>query len=227
MEKANDNARLTAGTVAVEEIPDNALRLLGAAVDLFAQKGYAATSVREIVQRAEVTNPMLYYYFDSKEGLFLFLTQFMHAEFRRSINEALQSEAPFERRLVSIVDVHFAGLRDAPEALRFVYSILFAPKGSTPHHRLHESHEVILESVEELLREATERGEFSPNPDVDVRWSAGLLLGLANSHVMRVVKELEHIDESDHAAWIAVQASTKNAEKLVRFFLHGAGDIAK
>ncbi|MBW2208934.1 MAG: helix-turn-helix transcriptional regulator, partial [Deltaproteobacteria bacterium] len=44
--------------------------LLEAATALFAQKGYAGTSVREIVERAGVTKPVLYYYFENKEGLF-------------------------------------------------------------------------------------------------------------------------------------------------------------
>ncbi len=46
-------------------------RLLRAASDLFAQKGYAATTVREIVAAVGVTKPVLYYYFGSKEGLYL------------------------------------------------------------------------------------------------------------------------------------------------------------
>jgi AcrR family transcriptional regulator len=46
-------------------------RLLVAATRLFARTGYAATSVREIVEAAGVTKPVLYYYFQSKEGLYL------------------------------------------------------------------------------------------------------------------------------------------------------------
>ena len=46
-----------------------ASKLLEAAVRLFATKGYPATSTREIVEAAGVTKPMLYYYFQNKEGL--------------------------------------------------------------------------------------------------------------------------------------------------------------
>ena len=44
-------------------------RLMVSAIGLFAEKGYASTSVREIVARAGVTKPVLYYYFKNKEGL--------------------------------------------------------------------------------------------------------------------------------------------------------------
>ena len=45
-------------------------RLLEAGVKLFSEKGYANTSVREIVELAGVSKPILYYYFKSKEGMF-------------------------------------------------------------------------------------------------------------------------------------------------------------
>lgn len=57
-------------------IPPNAQqRLLDAAMLLFSRKGYAATSVRELVEQAGVTKPVLYYYFRNKAGLYLALIQ--------------------------------------------------------------------------------------------------------------------------------------------------------
>lgn len=46
-------------------------RIKEAATRLFARKGYAATSTREIADEAEVTKPALYYYFPNKEGLYV------------------------------------------------------------------------------------------------------------------------------------------------------------
>ena len=47
----------------------NAEKILQVGVHLMANKGYQATSTREIVEAAGVTKPMLYYYYGSKEGL--------------------------------------------------------------------------------------------------------------------------------------------------------------
>jgi AcrR family transcriptional regulator len=44
-------------------------RLLDAAVELFAEKGFDGTSVQEIVARAEVTKGAMYHYFRSKDDL--------------------------------------------------------------------------------------------------------------------------------------------------------------
>ncbi|MFW6204079.1 MAG: TetR/AcrR family transcriptional regulator [Actinomycetota bacterium] len=44
-------------------------RILSAALDLFAERGYDATSVSEVVVRAGVTKGALYHYFGAKEDL--------------------------------------------------------------------------------------------------------------------------------------------------------------
>jgi AcrR family transcriptional regulator len=51
--------------------PGTGEAVLRAAAGLFAERGYDAVSVREIVQAAGVTKPALYYYFGSKEGVAL------------------------------------------------------------------------------------------------------------------------------------------------------------
>ena len=44
-------------------------RVIAAAVELFANKGFDGTSVQEIVQRAQVTKGAMYHYFTSKDDL--------------------------------------------------------------------------------------------------------------------------------------------------------------
>jgi AcrR family transcriptional regulator len=48
---------------------DTEERLLDHSLTLFAEKGYEAASVREIIEATGVTRPVLYYYCSSKEDL--------------------------------------------------------------------------------------------------------------------------------------------------------------
>lgn len=48
---------------------DNRLLLMQCAKELFYAKGYDAVGVQEIVEKAGLTKPTLYYYFGSKQGL--------------------------------------------------------------------------------------------------------------------------------------------------------------
>lgn len=208
---------------AAHDIPENALRILTAAVALFARKGYAATSVREIVQEAQVTNPMLYYYFDSKEGLFHFLTELMHREFMRDVASAIEQSTTFEVALVKVVEVHMRGIRESPDVLRFVYSLLFGSDGSCPAHRLYESHEQVVAALVNLFEQAQHDGEFEPG--FDSTWLVYQLLGLTNSHSMRLIKELDLIPEDKREAWLADATDAETVRRLVRFFLNGASKV--
>ena len=79
-------------------------RLLNNAARLFARKGYAATTVREIVAEAGVTKPVLYYYFRSKEGIYSELLQEALKRFEALLEEARQRRGRAVERLLFLTD---------------------------------------------------------------------------------------------------------------------------
>jgi AcrR family transcriptional regulator len=64
-------------------------RILDVALDLFTEKGFDGTSLREIAERLDVTKAALYYYFPSKDDILMALHMRIH-EFGR---EAMQQMA--------------------------------------------------------------------------------------------------------------------------------------
>ena len=102
-------------------------RLLDCALTLFAQKGYAATSVREIIGAAQVTRPVLYYYFQSKEALFARLIQVTHGDAYRILEEILQTEPDFEARLRTIARSSFAFSAQDPRLPRLLFQVAYGP----------------------------------------------------------------------------------------------------
>jgi AcrR family transcriptional regulator len=50
--------------------PERRLQLLDTGRELFARKGFEATSIEEIAARAEVSKPVVYEHFGSKDGLY-------------------------------------------------------------------------------------------------------------------------------------------------------------
>ncbi len=61
--------------------------LLAVAHELFAEQGYADTSTKDIVKRAEVTRGALYYHFRNKESLF----QAVFERFRQARTQAIMA----------------------------------------------------------------------------------------------------------------------------------------
>src|SRR5215207_1696194 len=62
--------RTTRGPGRPEGVSDVRNDILDAAEDVFSSLGYAGTSLREVAEKAKVTQALISYYFGSKFGLF-------------------------------------------------------------------------------------------------------------------------------------------------------------
>ncbi len=84
-------------------------QLLDAAARLFAEQGYAATRVVDIVDAAGVAKGLFYWYFENKEALFRELASEIRRRLRRTQAAAMTDGAPALVRLLqgSVASVQF------------------------------------------------------------------------------------------------------------------------
>jgi AcrR family transcriptional regulator len=112
-----------------------------AASELFAQRGYSATSIDEIARRSGVTAPVVYDHFASKLELHRRLLERHYADLRQLWREQLAGEDPPEQSIPRAIDAWFAYVEGHPYAWR----MLFAYTTGEPEIRaVHE--EVIAQS---------------------------------------------------------------------------------
>ena len=78
---------------------DTRQQLLRAALKHFANSGYAATSVQDIVDDAKLSKPALYYHFKDKAGLFQALVHEAHDERYRLLRAAAESHTGIRAQL--------------------------------------------------------------------------------------------------------------------------------
>lgn len=76
---------------APREAPSTRDRILDAALDLFTEKGFDGTSLREIAEQLGVTKAALYYHFASKDDILMALHMRLH-EFGREALEQMTDE---------------------------------------------------------------------------------------------------------------------------------------
>ncbi len=92
-----------------------------AAEQLFAQRGYAATRIEDIVAAAGVTKPILYRHFASKKALHLALLQRHREALAAAAIDEYLADAPFAQRLPRILDAWFAYVERSPYAWRLLF----------------------------------------------------------------------------------------------------------
>lgn len=86
---------------------ENRERIMQCAEELFYSKGYDAAGVQEIVDRAGITKPTLYYYFGSKRGLLQAILDTKFEMLRPLLSEAMQAEEDIRSKLYRLAGVYY------------------------------------------------------------------------------------------------------------------------
>lgn len=146
-------------------------RLLSGATGLFASKGYAATTVREIVERAGVTKPVLYYYFRNKEGIYLDLMREPFGRFSAAVEETLHAAGSARERLFGLCLMAYDIIVENIDAARVMYSIYYGPPQGAPFIDFDAYHRRFQEAVLQVLREGIRDGEFRRVDPHDAMWA--------------------------------------------------------
>jgi AcrR family transcriptional regulator len=108
-------------------------RVLGAALRLFAKKGYAATTVRDILRAAGVTAPVLYYHFGNKEGVFLALVRDGLKERDAKLAQGIGHGETPEERIRAFCRATAGVRREHGDLGRIVEGVAAGPPGAAPH----------------------------------------------------------------------------------------------
>lgn len=102
-------------------------KLLEVATELFAQKGYAAVSIRELAQSARANSAMISYYFGGKEGLYREVLEKQFSALADAVVEAtsIHDTAPerFRRFSQALLSINLG----SPHWLRLYYAELCSP----------------------------------------------------------------------------------------------------
>jgi TetR/AcrR family transcriptional regulator len=153
--------------------PDGVVRerLLTAATALFARKGYAATTTREIVAAAGVTKPVLYYYFKNKEGLYLDMMGRAFKEFDLLLNASLAGQEKVTTRIATLCDRVLALVMERIDVARVMYSIYYGPHQGAPFFDFDGYHLRLQEAVRRLVVEGIETGELRRGDPGDMTWT--------------------------------------------------------
>jgi len=135
-------------------------RILLSALELFASKGYDATSVREICAAAGITKPTLYHFYGSKEGVYRALVDGALEDFRHEIGRALHGPGGAVARLRRVARVYFESARARRDLLRFIFGLIHNPPSSAPPTDFPCFYDEVVGLIAAEVEDGVERGEL-------------------------------------------------------------------
>jgi AcrR family transcriptional regulator len=189
-------------------------RILEAAIDLFATKGFAATGVREIARAAGVNQAMISYYYGSKINLLKAVFERAIKIYSQVILEGITAheDEPLEVRLRRFFGEAVALMRRHHKLFRITWSEL--------HYEVPEIAEFKAKMVRETLLPALlafiERHRDAIAPDLRPEVAFPLLPGLVAWHFMIAPVYTRVVGlELDDAFYDTF------ADQLTRLVLHG------
>jgi len=190
--------------------PETGKHILEAALKRFANAGYAATSVQQIVDDAHVSKPALYYHFQDKAGLFQALVYQAHDERYRVLCEAAAKSRDIREQLEHILRDMFDYVSRNRELMRISFATMFAAPGEVPANLDYAKKcERNFEFIHSLIKQAQEVGGL--DPAFDSREMAYGFYGLANFYLVSPVVKPGCLTDK------------KVARRIVDLFLSGAG----
>ncbi len=102
------------------------------AATLFAEKGFAATSTREICEKAGVAKPTLYYHFGNKEQLYTGIVFDAFQEYLKELDRAASCGGSLQSKFTNVITAIFLFCQRQPETTRMVFRMALAPEKESP-----------------------------------------------------------------------------------------------
>jgi AcrR family transcriptional regulator len=168
-------------------------RILSTALDLFALKGYDATSVREICEAAGITKPTLYHFFGSKDGVFQALLRSGFLQYRGMVDTALATPGTLRHRVKVLARSVFESARTQPRFWRFMHAVIWAPPGTAlPQTELcTQFYDGVIAALADAAEDAVIDGDLAPGPtDVRMLILMGAISEAATGYVIAGKPEL-------------------------------------
>lgn len=180
--------------------PSTRTDILSAAARLFAERGFANVSIREICEAAGITPPTLYYYFGNKDRLFetVIRNSLSLTDFKTSLVHALNRMVDPAEKLGTFIYQYLATMpRGFFNPGMFLDTTTNISEISVDKVRL--EFEAINHLACEIINDGIQRGDFKP---VDLQLSTEFLMNLLMAYVVGEVHFGQKHDPDQTARFI-------------------------
>ncbi len=126
---------------------NNKTLLMECAKELFYAKGYDAVGVQEIVERAGLTKPTLYYYFGSKIGLLKTLLETRFERYLFQVKEAAEAESDIRDTLYRLGEISCAFYEEDRQFYMLMMALLYSARENEAYQAVRPYFVELYESI--------------------------------------------------------------------------------
>jgi len=198
------------------------IKIIEAAIDIFAEKGFAATSTSEIAQRAGVAEGTIFRHYKTKKDLLLsiagpiaakLVAPFIMRDFAKVLDLPYQrvedlfraiakDRITFARKNVKLIKILIHEVPFQPELLGQIKQAMTT---------------IVLQRVEKMVRHFQEQGQLIEEPPWRIiRTASTLLVGMIITHIIIIPEqpfdENEEIDRTINMLMYGIAAQPKSNE---------------
>ena len=167
--------------------------LLKAAIQLFSKQGFDGTTTLEIAEAAHVTEPVIYYHFKNKDGLFTHILDKTFSEYFSRLN-ALDNNTPTQfEKIENLIDFHFKFVDEFPDETYLITSACPAKLRDSEHictKNIETQRQRLTNYISDCLKKGIETGEFDSIP---TEATSGLIIAMVNGLLRRRSLKLDGI----------------------------------
>jgi AcrR family transcriptional regulator len=161
------------------EFNDKQIQIMEAAERLFADRGFAGTSVRDIAEAAGVNLAMISYYFGSKEKLMEAMFQHRGQYMKMQLQSLLlDSRMTSFQKVEKLVDEYIDRLFQKQCFHKVVMREQMADTGGPINEQISQLKKTNQELFKQIIQEGQKKGEFKKG--IDVPFLMLTLIGTAN-----------------------------------------------
>lgn len=188
------------------------LQIIDVAERLFAKKGFAGTSVRDIAQEADVNVSMISYYFGSKEKLIEALFKLRTVESRSRLENILAAEdvTPIQK-----INILIDSVIERLMGNQSFHNIMMREQLSTERTPVIAEHIMNLkfrnmEIMQKIISEGQASGDFRSNIDMSLMTTTlygTIIQAIATQRFYKKLHKLEDMDEAEFQKYLKSQLS--------------------
>lgn len=133
-----------------------------------AEKGYSTITIKDIADRAEFSRGLLFYYFDSKEHIFIETLKWVNERIAKRLEKKLSNILDSCEKLKIKLEDSFLSIKE--NRLFYLFYLDFLKEGARNKYFYDPNREfniIAIARIKELLKEGIDSGDFYLNLDIE------------------------------------------------------------